>query len=245
MSLTQTYYLAHTARKKLTIQAARADHDLRLLVGHANLLDNLMLELSDTESEREYNHPKPTTRTVEFAEPSAVQDEDEEGWNPEEDVSDADSDVSEDCCDDCGSYDEGNFLVNTHPITIPSRITITEKEVGDDESDDDDDDDEEEIGPVFVDDDEEEEEEDDLEDYGHLSLTRSSSHQSCHPPDLASDSDEESEEDLPPPTTPARHLYGPFDMKPTNVQSTTMHHTSYKSRLAPHSDLGGTVVAAC
>ncbi|KAI4185500.1 MAG: hypothetical protein L6R41_004093 [Letrouitia leprolyta] len=53
MSLTQTYYLAHTARAKLSKEAARADHNLRLLVGHANLLDGLMLDLADAEREQE------------------------------------------------------------------------------------------------------------------------------------------------------------------------------------------------
>jgi hypothetical protein len=53
MSITQTYYLAHKARAKLSREAAQPDHDLRLLVGHANLLDSLMLELADAEREQE------------------------------------------------------------------------------------------------------------------------------------------------------------------------------------------------
>ncbi len=53
MSLTQTYYLAHTARGKLSKEAARGDHDLRVLVGHANLLDGLMLDLANAEQEQE------------------------------------------------------------------------------------------------------------------------------------------------------------------------------------------------
>ena len=53
MSITQTYYLAHKARGKLSREAAQPDHDLRLLVGHANLLDSLMVELADAEREQE------------------------------------------------------------------------------------------------------------------------------------------------------------------------------------------------
>ncbi|KAB8339111.1 hypothetical protein FH972_022047 [Carpinus fangiana] len=53
MSLSQTYFLAHTARGKLSTEAARADHDLRLLVGHANLLDALMIDLHEAEREQE------------------------------------------------------------------------------------------------------------------------------------------------------------------------------------------------
>ena len=50
MSLTQTYYVASTARSKLGKEANRADHNLRVLVGHANLLDNLMLDLANAVS---------------------------------------------------------------------------------------------------------------------------------------------------------------------------------------------------
>lgn len=53
MSITQTYYLAHSARGKLSKEAARPDHDLRLLVGHANMLDSLMLDLANAEQEQE------------------------------------------------------------------------------------------------------------------------------------------------------------------------------------------------
>src|ERR1700761_2166986 len=53
MSITQTYFLAHSARGKLSKEAARPDHDLRLLVGHANMLDQLMLDLANAEQEQE------------------------------------------------------------------------------------------------------------------------------------------------------------------------------------------------
>lgn len=53
MTLTQTYRLAHRARGKLSSEASRVDHDLRLLVGHANLLDSLMIELQDAEKRQD------------------------------------------------------------------------------------------------------------------------------------------------------------------------------------------------
>jgi hypothetical protein len=53
ISITQTYFLAHSARGKLLREAARPNLDLRLLVGHANLLDSLMLDLTNTEQEQE------------------------------------------------------------------------------------------------------------------------------------------------------------------------------------------------
>ncbi|KAJ5507572.1 hypothetical protein N7527_009715 [Penicillium freii] len=42
-----------TARTKLNCEAFRADHDLRLLVGHTNLLDSLLLDYADTKREHE------------------------------------------------------------------------------------------------------------------------------------------------------------------------------------------------
>ncbi|KAF5127303.1 hypothetical protein E5D57_008233 [Metarhizium anisopliae] len=45
------YSLAHTVRDKLLQEAAKADQDLRRLVCHANLLDSLCIELSNTSSE--------------------------------------------------------------------------------------------------------------------------------------------------------------------------------------------------
>lgn len=53
MSITQSYFLAHTARRKLSREAARPDHNLRLLVGHANMLDTLMYELAEAEAAQE------------------------------------------------------------------------------------------------------------------------------------------------------------------------------------------------
>lgn len=53
MSVTQTYFLAHSARGKLSKEASRPDHDLRLLVGHANMLDSLMIDLANAEQEQE------------------------------------------------------------------------------------------------------------------------------------------------------------------------------------------------
>lgn len=40
MSITEQYWVASTARSKLSKAAAQTEHNLRLLVGHANLLDS-------------------------------------------------------------------------------------------------------------------------------------------------------------------------------------------------------------
>ncbi|KIW21662.1 hypothetical protein PV08_02242 [Exophiala spinifera] len=52
-SITQTYFLAYTARTKLSRQAAQPDPDLRLLIGHANMLDSLIFDLENAEQEQE------------------------------------------------------------------------------------------------------------------------------------------------------------------------------------------------
>jgi len=93
MSLSQTYFVASSARSKLGKEATRADHNLRRLVGHANLLDALMLELRDAERQQEawFN------QTVQ----SAKKDEDRHiQWvdrieEEEEEDSDSDSDLDE------------------------------------------------------------------------------------------------------------------------------------------------------
>ena len=213
MSITQTYYLAHTARKKLTREASRADHDLRLLVGHANLLDSLMLDLADAEQEQErwFNQtvsgaskssPSPSSpadaKHIQWAE--ALVEDPEEDWDPE-DVSDADSDLFDDDVSDFDDSDDADELVEeelavTTPITrkqVPSPVTVitSQREI-----------------PAPMEDHENESsdseseiEYDDEEDLEGLTLTRSPTRQSP-PPDLSSDSDGESEDEAMPPSPP-------------------------------------------
>ncbi|KAF5016838.1 hypothetical protein F66182_11352, partial [Fusarium sp. NRRL 66182] len=104
MSITQTYYLAHTARGKLSKEAARADHDLRLLVGHANLLDSLMLDLANAEREQEQWFNNTVRNATKKAQPShirwadTIEEESMEDYSEEDD-----SDLSD---DDYSDYDE-------------------------------------------------------------------------------------------------------------------------------------------
>ena len=102
MSLTQTYYVASTARSKLGREAGRADHNLRRLVGHANLLDNLMEELQTAEKQqadwfeesvRSASKPQPThiqwldTLPEEEDDDSSDGDDSEDGEDFAEDAS--------------------------------------------------------------------------------------------------------------------------------------------------------------
>ncbi|KAF2144938.1 uncharacterized protein K452DRAFT_284324 [Aplosporella prunicola CBS 121167] len=183
MSLSQTYYIAASARSKLTSEAQKNDHDLRLLVGHANLLDSLMLELADAEREQEawFNQSvkrasKTEERHIKWVDTiveEAMEDDDS-------DLSDGDSD---------SDVDEEEFDMIPPLRRIPSppvQITTTELDDEDDEEDEEDDSDDEYY-------------EDEEFDDAHA-LTRSPSQQ--QPPELVHEDDSESDDDVTPPTTP-------------------------------------------
>ncbi|KAI2777723.1 hypothetical protein F4815DRAFT_284183 [Daldinia loculata] len=180
MSVTQTYFLAHKARAKLSNEAARPDHNLRLLVGHANLLDSLMLDLAEAEREQEswFNQsvrgatPKAEERHVQWADNVAAEDD----W--EADSSDSDSDSDEE--------DEDVEMADALPLRRIASHTV--------------------LPPTspqlhLMDEDEDEDEDDfenDDEDYDALSLTRSPSHSITSPPELEHDSDSSEDEAMPP-----------------------------------------------
>ena len=136
MSLTQTYYVASTARTKLGREAQRSDHNLRLLVGHANLLDTLMVELADAEREQEawFNQSvktasKPQERHVQWIDSIAEKDD--------EDDSDMESDDGSDIYDE----DDEMFNIPLRKIRSPP-VEITSQEIDEDDSDADYEDDE-------------------------------------------------------------------------------------------------------
>ena len=182
MSLTQTYYLAHTARGKLSKEAAKADHDLRLLVGHANLLDGLMIDLADAEREQEswFNQtvkgaakaseePK-EPKHIQWADTIPEEVIEEEDWDAEVSDNESDSDDEE------VSYARPMSLRRTNAST-----TVTAME---------------------IDEDEDMEEDDEFEE--GLTLTRTSSN---HPPELLHESDSESEDESMPPSPPAQEMH--------------------------------------
>lgn len=181
MTLTQTYYLAHTARGKLSKEAARADHDLRLLVGHANLLDGLMVDLADAEREQESWFNQSVSKAadepkhIRFAEIEALP-------RVVEDYEDDSSDDSED--DDTEEIDYAPAAPLRRVPSTPTTVTTTEMEIDSDE-----------------------EFEDDDEDYT-LQLVRSPSHASSRssrtPPELLHESDSESEDESMPLSPPAQ-----------------------------------------
>lgn len=200
MSISQTYMMAHKARAKLSHQAALPDHNLRLLVGHANLLDTLMLDLADAEREQEswFNQSvrgasqKSEERHIQWAD--AIPEHTEEAW--EADSSDSDSDDS-DFEDDIEMADAVSMRrIPSNTIVPPSP----QLEVIDDDD--------------FKEDDEE-------EDYASLSLTRSPSH-SASPPELDDDSDSSEDDSMPP--SPPFAAIPTFSEKP---RETTVSTTEY------------------
>jgi hypothetical protein len=132
MSITQTYFLAHSARGKLSKEASRSDHDLRLLVGHANLLDSLMIDLATAEQEQESWFNKSVSGAKASEEETASQqwaetviEEPEADWE----VEDAES------TDDESQYDEEEDTKMTSSTVITT--TEIEEDLEEDEEADD------------------------------------------------------------------------------------------------------------
>ncbi len=202
MSITQTYFLAHKARAKLSHEAGQPDHNLRLLVGHANLLDSLMLDLADAEREQESwftqsvrgaspTSPQAEGRHIQWADSAVV----EEDWEADSSDSDSDSDDSDVDMEDVAPLPLSRISSNN--ITPPSPT----------------------LRPMDAEFDDEEEEEEE-EDYGSLTLTRSQSH-STSPPELEHDSDSSDDESMPP--SPPTTLIPAFSQKQRETTVTTKY----------------------
>jgi hypothetical protein len=133
MSLTQTYYIAASARSKLGKEASRADHDLRLLVGHANLLDSLMIELQDAERQQEAWFNQTMAKASKAEEPRHIQWADSIAEELEEDD---DSDSESECDDDFDMVPMPRRIAQS-PVMISSmEIDEDEEEFYDDMEDD-------------------------------------------------------------------------------------------------------------
>ncbi|KAK4241664.1 hypothetical protein C8A03DRAFT_12034 [Achaetomium macrosporum] len=220
MSIAQTYFLAHKARAKLSYEAARPDHNLRLLVGHANLLDSLMLELADAEREQEswFNQSvrgasQHTSEEKHIQWADTIVEEPEQDWHAEDaelDSDDSDSDSYSDLSDD-----EDMEMADAVSLRrIPSNTMLPHKvDYGYNEEDDYDMDDE--------------------EDYAQLALQRSRSHSTSpsSPPELDDDSDSTEDESMPP--SPPTALIPAFE-EPQKRSSTTTTATDPIDKTAPY-----------
>jgi hypothetical protein len=186
MSIAQTYFLAHKARAKLSYEAARPDHNLRLLVGHANLLDSLMLDLADAEREQESWFNQSVRGASHHTEEKHIQwadtivEEPDHDWQAEDAALDSDSDSDSDS--DLGGDEDIEMADAVSMRRIPSNTMLPHKvDYGYHEEEDDYD-------------------MDDEEDYAQLALHRSPSHSTSptSPPELDDDSDSTEDESMPP-----------------------------------------------
>ncbi len=236
MSIAQTYFLAHKARAKLSSEAARPDHNLRLLVGHANLLDSLMLELADAEREQESwfnqsvrgaSHTTSTSpvsvtpsqdRHIQWAD--TIVEEPEHDWHAEDAESDSDSSDSDSDFDDEEDIEMADAValrrIPSHALLPKMSYTKYDDEVEEDDYD-----------------------MDDEEDFAQLALQRSPSHSASSssaslspssPPELDDDSDSDSTEDesMPPspPTTLIPAFETPQQQKGSNNSTATATETT-------------------
>ncbi|KAK6332194.1 hypothetical protein TWF718_002724 [Orbilia javanica] len=172
MSITQTFYLAHKARGKLSYEAAKSDHDLRLLVGHANLLDRLMLHLQTAEKEQDawFNAMVRGNSTEEdestIMDTISEEEEEEHIGSLAEDYPESES--SEDDSEDDYEWEPSHVVsAARHPAYDYSKTVIDVDEVDAEDF---------------------EEEED-----GFYTLRRTSSHAPMSPPELIEDDDSDSE----------------------------------------------------
>lgn len=193
MSLTQTYYIASSARTKLGREATKPDHNLRLLVGHANLLDSLMLDLQDAEREQEAWFNQTVQKAQKAEEPKHIQWADTIVEEEEEEDSDSDSD-----------YDEEDFDMLSSIKTIrhirQAPVSFTSEDIEEEDEDEE----------GFY---------DDEADSG-LGLVRTQSH-SVTPPELVDDSD--SEDESPPTSPPQPNFdINMFDEKAAHATETAL-----------------------
>jgi len=143
MSITQTFVLAHKARSKLSKEASKPDHDLRHLVLTANLLDSLMLHLSQVEQDQEAHFNsmvREEATDVEMVTPAstlgAISEDSELGFDYSDSESDSD-DEEDDNDDDDDSFVSGFPVYSTKPL-ITIKVTAESDDEEDDEEEEDD-----------------------------------------------------------------------------------------------------------
>lgn len=213
MSIARSYYLARRARSKLSAEAARHDHDLRLLVGHANLLDSLMIHLAEAERDQEEWFNQAIQGNM-IAEEEEEYEEDSrdwpqsqpetQGWLATDYESDTESEEEEDEEEE-DSEDEMEFTeyeLSTSSKGSPSGPRYQTI-----------------IGVSEVDEDYDDEEDEEDED-GLYTLTRTVSHR---PPQLVADMSDDEEEESNPPSPPQVTLSSFSSKKGSSSKPTYFH----------------------
>ncbi|TKA63946.1 hypothetical protein B0A55_12956, partial [Friedmanniomyces simplex] len=136
MSLTQTYDVASTARSKLGRETNREDHNLRWLVGHANLLDTLMLDLADAEREQDAWFTQSHQNRIKTERPNYIH------WEetiPEQDEEESDDEsaagsANDEDADEAYNISGRNFA--SPPVQIESSVVELDDDSDEDEEND-------------------------------------------------------------------------------------------------------------
>jgi hypothetical protein len=215
MTVTQTYRLAHTARGKLSAEASRGEYDLRVLVGHANLLDNIMIDLADAEKEQEASYQ---SNSVRFAPVTITAEELEIPEESDSDSDDEDDDPYEDSKDYSDYEDEVGHveILSRRTSSRPSMVALAED--------------------LIEEDDGEEEYEDYDYDNADLGLVRTQSHTELphHEhgvPELVHDSDDSDDESsTSPPLSPGYASIVVKDfaaVKPQSTPAEALHENGF------------------
>jgi hypothetical protein len=112
MSLAETYFLATRARSKLAKAASKHDHDLRVLVAHANMLDSVMDSLAEKRRLEKSLLKATEQEAVELAvtfKDNDDNDDDEEYFSDSDSDTDSDSDEEEE-----EEFDDSRYRNITH-----------------------------------------------------------------------------------------------------------------------------------
>lgn len=143
MSFTRMYAIALTARSKLGREADRADHNLRRLVGHANLLDALLIDLAVAERDQESRFNLSFTKAA-LPESRRIQWSDWILEDSDDDDSDLDSDDDDSCLYSDDESDDGSIYSETagmlsapvRPVCVAPVVTESQETGLSDEEDD-------------------------------------------------------------------------------------------------------------
>jgi len=123
MSETQLYSLAHKARAKLSFELSRPNHKLRLLVGHLNLLDTLMLDIAKAEQKQElwFNQCIRSTNPFNETQKECIQQLHSVPEEPENDWLAADVNLPK---NGCGSLDGNKYSGSVAEITPLGELSL-------------------------------------------------------------------------------------------------------------------------
>lgn len=203
MSITQTHILARKARSKLAHEAGRSNHEMRRLVGHANLLDVLIRHIFEAESEQETWFNETIQDASNAAYEAELSSNEQIGWLPVDetlyDSSSSEEDESDvyDDEDDYSDDDEPEYTYNLSRSLPKAQVLRFETAVG--------------VKEITIDG-ESDSADSDEDDEGLFPLRRTSSSSIHTPPALVDDSSSSEDEDASNPPSPKQTPLEPSEL---------------------------------